>query len=208
MVWVAFSLFLFLSFWTIDSAFLCRWFILRITRGPTIYSMATRQYFSTQRGKIPSHVLSEWIDVSIIAEVTKRVGKLIYFPALLFLLIILANNNLFYFFPWPPTYYVFVICHFGVAAASVIILQRAARKARNLSMEILEQKLNQLKAGSAVTEAQMHQHDISETEALLHEIRSLKKGAFGGFWSNPVLGALLVPSGGTALIEIIKQFIK
>jgi hypothetical protein len=95
-----------------------------------------------------------------------------------------------------------------VAAVSVVILQRAARQARAQSMEILEQKLNQLKAGAVVTEAQKKQHDINETEALLDEIRSLKKGAFGGFWSNPVLGALLVPSGGTALIEIIQYFVK
>ena len=28
------------------------------------------------------------------------------------------------------------------------------------------------------------------------------RGAFVGFWQNPVIGALLVPSGGTVLIEL------
>jgi hypothetical protein len=208
LVWIAFSLFLFLSFWTIDAAFLCRWFILRISQGPTLYSLATRQHFSRQRGQVPYHVLSEWIDVSVIAHIAERVGMLIYFPAVLFLLIILANNSLFYYFPWPPTYYVLATCNLAVAAASIVILQQAARKARDQSLQVLQEKLNQLKAGAAISEAQKKQHDIKETEELLDEIRSLRKGAFGGFWGNPVVGALLVPSSGTALIEILRYLIK
>lgn len=205
---IAFCLFLFLSFWTLDAAFLCRRFIIRITQGPTLYSLATQQHFSRKRGQVPFHVLSEWIDVSVIAEITERVGMLIYFPAGLFFLIILANDPLFYYFPWPPIYYVMAFCNFGVSAASIVVLQRAARKARAQSMEVLAQKLNQLKSSAAATQAEKKQHDVNETEALLEEIGSLKKGAFGGFWQNPVVGALLVPSGGTALIEIIRYFVK
>jgi len=208
LVWLTFCLFLFLSFWTIDAAFLCRWFILRISQGPTLYSMATREHFSRQRGQVPYHVLTEWIDVSVIALITERVGRLIYFPAVLFLLMILANNSLFYYFPWPPAYYVLSACNFAVAAACVVILQRAARRARDQSLAALQEKLNQLKAGAAATEAQKKQHDIAETEELLDDIRRLKKGAFGGFWGNPVVGALLLPSGGTAVIEILRYLAK
>jgi hypothetical protein len=208
LMWPAFCLFVFLSFWTIDAACLCRWFIQRISQGPTDYSLATRQHFSKRRGQVPYHVLSEWIDVSIIAQITERVGRLIYFPAVLLLLLLLSNNGLLYYFPWPPAYYVLVTCNFVVAAASIVILQNAARRAREQSVQVLEEKLNQLRAGSAATEAQKKQHDISETEDMLNEIRTLKKGAFGGFWSNPVVGALLIPSGGTALVAIIQYLVK
>ena len=75
-------------------------------------------------------------------------------------------------------------------------------------MEVLLEKLNQLKAGAATTETEKRQHDISETRELLDAIRNLKRGAFGGFWGNPVVGALLVPSGGAALVEIIRYFAK
>lgn len=208
LVWAAFSLFLFLSFWTIDAAYLCRWFILRICQGPTFYSFATRQHFSRQRGKVPYHVLGEWIDIQVIAQITERVGLLIYFPAGLFLLLLLGSNSVFYYFPWPPMYYVLAAGDFAVAAASIVILQHAARRARDLSVVTLQRKLNQLTAGAAATEAQKRQHDVAETEKLLNEIRSLRKGAFAGFWGNPVIGALLVPSGGTALVEIIRYLMK
>jgi len=206
--WTAFCLFLFLSFWTLDAAFLCRWFILRISQGPTLYSLATRQHFSRQRGNVPFHVLSEWIDVSIIAQITERVGMLVYYPASLFLLIIMGNSNLIYYFPWSPIIYVMVISDFGVALASVVILRRAARDARDRSADSLKEKINQLKSGAVITEAEQKQHNIRETEQLLNDINSLRKGAFGGFWSNPVVGALLLPSGGTALIEIIRFLTK
>jgi hypothetical protein len=91
----------------------------------------------------------------------------------------------------------------AAAAASIVILQRAARRARDHSVTSLETKLNQLKAGTAHTEQQKEQHTVSETERLLEEIRGLNRGAFAGFWGNPVVGALLIPSGGTAIIELI-----
>ena len=201
---LAFILFLFLSFWTIDAAYLCRWFILRISQGPTLYSLATQQHFSRQHGQVPHDVLSEWIDVSVIASITERVGMLLYFPAVLFLLLILASHSLLYYWPWPPAFYVLATCNFGVAAASIVILQRAARRARDRSADALQEKLEQLKAGAAATETEKKQHDINETQELLEAIRNLKKGAFAGLWGNPVVGALLVPSSGTALIEIIR----
>jgi hypothetical protein len=205
---VAFLVFLFLSFWTVDAAFLCHWFIEWISQGPTNYSPATRLHFSRKRGQVPFHVLSEWIDVSVIAEITERVGNAVYFPACVFLLMLLANNNLFYYFPWSPVHYGMCIANIFLAAASIFILQRAARQARAQSLKVLEQKISQLKSSAAVTEAERKQFDIKETEDLLAEIRDLRKGAFRGFWDNPLLGALLVPSGGTALIEILKYLMK
>lgn len=205
---LAFLFFVFLSFWTLDAAFLCRWFILYISRGPTHYSLPTWAYFSRRRGYAPYHVLSEWIDVSIIAQITQQVGGLVYFPAVLLLLMLLSAHNSFYYFPWPTTYYVFFACNMCVAAASVFILQYSACKARDQSTETLQKKLNILRANAAATQAEKKRHDIQETEDLLEEIRTLDKGAFSGFWSNPAVGALLLPSGGTALIEIIKMLTK
>jgi len=204
---ISFLLFLFLSFWTLDAAMLCRRFINRLTRGPTVYSLATRQHFSRQRGGVAFHVLAEWIDVRIIAEITNQVGMLLYFPAALLLLILVASNNAIYYIEWRPIYRILVACHFALAAASVVVLQRSAVSAREQSIASLTEKINQLKARAAVTKEEKEQHNIFETEALLTDIQSLKAGAFGGFWSNPVVGALLVPSGGAGLIQIISYFL-
>jgi hypothetical protein len=203
-MWGAYFFFLFLSFWTIDAACLCRWFILRISQGPTLYPMATREHFSQQRGQVPHFVLGEWIDVKIIAMITERVSLLIYFPAVAFFLLILAHQTIFYNWAWPPSYYALTACNLAVSAASIVILQRAARQARDQSARTLEEKINQLKAGAAVSEEQKKLHTIDETERMLQEIRGLHQGAFAAFWGNPVVGALLLPSGGTAIIEVLR----
>jgi hypothetical protein len=43
---------------------------------------------------------------------------------------------------------------------------------------------------------------------MLDEMRSLRSGAFVGLAGNPVVGALLVPSGGTVLVQLIQRFLE
>jgi hypothetical protein len=206
-VWITFSLTLFLCFWTIDAARLCRWFIQCISEGPTRYPLATRKYFCQLSGGVPEDVLPDWVDVKIISQITERVGLLLYFPAVAFLILIMAHHTLWYDWPWPKVGYLIAICNFAVALASVVILQRAARRARDLSASNLEEKLNQLKAGTNATQEQWRQTAVTEGNRLLNEIRELNTGSFAGFWGNPVVGALLVPSSGGALLEIVRHFI-
>jgi hypothetical protein len=97
--WIAFPCFLFLTFWTIDAACLCRSFIQQISQGPTLYPLATREFFSSQRGRIPQHLLPEWIDVRIIADITQRVGTLIYLPSIALFLLLIAHHKSLY--NWP-----------------------------------------------------------------------------------------------------------
>ncbi len=205
-VMIAFLLALFLSFWTIDAARLCGWFIQCISQGPTIYPQATRQYFAQLRGNVPEHILADWIDVQIIAEITERVGRLIYFPVIAFSLLLLAHNTRLYNWSWPAAAYVIAGCNLVVAVASIIILQHAARRARDISAANLESKLHELKVGTDVTSADTKRRSVDEAQGLLNEIKGLNTGAFAGFWGNPVVGALLLPTGGTALIGLISYF--
>ena len=46
---------------------------------------------------------------------------------------------------------------------------------------------------------------IQQGKKLLEEMRELRSGAFVPMWENPIVGAILVPSGGTVLIEILTQ---
>ncbi len=203
----AFVSVLFLSFWTIDAACLCRWFIQCISQGPTIYPLSTRRHFARLCGKVPEHILADWIDVRIIAEITERVGRLIYFPVVAFSLLILAHHKLFYNWPWVGFGYVIAACNLTVAAASIVILQRAARRARDASATSLEEKLHALRAAADVTIEDTKKRSVDEAQRLLDEIKGLNTGAFAGFWGNPVVGALLLPTGGTALIELIHLYL-
>jgi hypothetical protein len=89
----------------------------------------------------------------------------------------------------------------------LIILQRSAKRSRVQAVVRLQTKLDRLREAVAVTEPQKAQKALGQAEKLLDEIQELDTGAFAGFWQNPLVGALLVPSGGTAIIELIHYFI-
>lgn len=199
--------FLFLNFWTMDAARLCQWFIEQISEVPTRYPKAARDYFSRIRGGAPKYVLNEWLDLRIIAELTERVGRLIYFPFIVFFLLLLARNNWWDRWSWPWTLVIVFGLNLALAVASVVILQHAARRARTAGLERLETKLNKLKAEMAPSEVEKKSVAVAQAEQLLEEMMALRSGAFAAFWENPVVGALLLPSGGTALVELLPYLI-
>jgi hypothetical protein len=198
--------FLFLTFWTMDSARVCRWFIEHLSEAPTRYPKATREFFSALRGGTPGHLLDEWIDLHLIAELTERVGRLIYFPFIVFFILLVSRNQWWDLWPWSVSLVVIFTLNLTLAAGGLIILQRSARRARVLAVERLRTKLDMLREAAAVTEPQKAQAALGQAEKLLAEIQGLDTGAFAGFWDNPLLGALLVPSSGSALIELVQYF--
>ncbi len=196
--------YLFLTFWTLDAARLCRWFIEHLSQAPCRYPKATREYFSALRGGTPGHLLDEWITLRLIAELTERVGRLIYFPFIIFFLMLVSRNQWWDLWTWSAPLVVIFMFNLLLASGGVFILQRAARRAQELAVSSLKTKLDRLREIVAVTEPQKTQNMFSQAERLLQEIQQLNTGAFAGFWENPLLGALLVPSGGSAIIELIQ----
>ncbi len=193
---------LFLTFWTMDAAQLCRWFIERLSESPAHYSDACRNYFQQLRAVRSENLLEEWIDLRLIAELTERVGRLIYYPFIIMFVLIISRNRVWDNWDWPVPLIAIFILNLLLAVWSVLILQRAARRARALGIESLEIKLNHLERSEAKSE---EAQSIQQGKKLLEEMRELRSGAFVPAWENPILGAILVPSGGTVLIEILTQ---
>ncbi len=195
--------FLILTFITIDAALLCRWFIRRLSETPTEYPLASSAYFSRLRGNVDKHYLDEWIDLQLIADLTERVGKLVYYPSAIFFLLLLARNEWWDHWNWPWWLISIYALNLTLAAASVVILQNAARKAKAEAEATLEAKVKQLQAAAAESETK---NNASQAERLLEEVRNLRRGAFVPFWESPVLGAILLPSGGTAFLQMLVWF--
>lgn len=196
--------FLFLTFWTMDAARLCRWFIEHLSEAPSHYPKATREHFSSLRGGMPGHLLAEWLDLRIIAALTERVGRLIYFPFIVFFILLIARNSWWDCWPWSAALVIVFILNLVLAVGGLLILRRAAQRARAFSLASLQTKLDQLRAAEAVTAQEKSQATLGQVEKLLDEIQGLNTGAFAGFWESPIFGALLVPSGGTAVLELIR----
>ncbi len=195
--------FLFLTFRTIDVAFLCQRFIQHLSEAPTDYSAATNRRLAYQRGGVTAEYLDEWIDLQLIADLTERVGRLVYYPFIVLFLLLLARNNWWDGWPWPTPLIIVLTCNLALAVASVVILRSAARKAKAAAEATLEAKVKRLQAECAPTPKQ---NEASQSEQLLDEIRHLRRGAFAPLWESPLLGAVLIPSGGTVLIQLLLWF--
>jgi hypothetical protein len=197
----SFSL-LFLTFMTIDAARLCQWFIRNVSKTPTDYPLATTAHFSSLRGHMDGRYLDEWIDLQLIADLTAHVGRLIYYPFIVFFLLLMARNEWWDRWPWPLPWAIITIfvCNLTLAAVSVMILQTAARKAKRDAEASLEAKVKRLQAATAGSQAQ---NNANQAAKLLEEIHTLRRGAFVPFWENPVFRAILLPSGGTVVLQVL-----
>ena len=146
LIWGAALAFVILAFLTVDAARLCRRFILNLSRDSTEYPEATLRNFSRQRGNIGPEHLDEWIDLHLIAELTERVGRLVYYPAALLFVLLLARNSWWDCWSWPVALVLIFGFNFALAIASVVILQRAAKQAKRTAEESLTKKLKHLQA--------------------------------------------------------------
>jgi len=191
--------FLFLTFWTIDISRLCAWFIDCFSRGRTLYPKSTLEYFSRLNGGMNPNLLPEWIDLRLIADLTETVGKLIYFPFIILFLLLLARNSWWDRWSWSWGLLVFFSLNLALAVISVVVVQRAAHRAKRSRLATLEAQLNQLQVTSSGGEKE--ERAIALGKKLIKDVQQLKTGAFADFWENPIIGALLVPSGGTVIVE-------
>jgi hypothetical protein len=196
--------YLFLTFWTLDAARLCRWFIEHLSQAPCRFPKAAREHFSSLRGGLPGYLLEEWLTLRLIAQLTDRIGRLIYLPFILFFLLLLARNPWWDLWSWSPILMLIFAFNLLLAAGGVFILQRSALRARARALDSLRAKLDRLREAASTREPEKSLNAISQGEQLLQEIQRLDTGAFSGFWQNPIVGALLVPSGGSALIELLQ----
>jgi hypothetical protein len=112
---------------------------------------------------------------------------------------LVARNELWDHWPWNPALVIMMTLNFVIALASVVVLQRAARAAKNAAEVRLTSKLKTLRAQVAPSSAQ---NDADQAEKLLDEIKSIRRGAFVSIWDNPVIGALLIGPGGLTLLQM------
>ena len=116
---------------------------------------------------------------------------------------LLARNSWWDAWPWPLFVFVAFGFNFTLALASVVILQCAAKDAKRVAEQSLEEKVRKLKARIAPSAAA---NDAAREEELLEEVQTLNRGAFVPFWENPVVGAIFLSSGGTTALQLFIWF--
>ncbi len=135
----------------------------------------------------------------LIADLTERIGALLWLPSIVLLLLLGARSAWWDRWSWTPGLLAVMSLNFLLVILCVVVVQQAARSAKRNARDQLTAKI---RLAAASTQPTPEANDAAQARELLGEIEDLHRGAFVGFWQNPVVGALLVPSGGTVLIEL------
>jgi len=141
--------------------------------------------------------------IRLIATRTEALGKLIFYPFIIWLILFVARIN--YFDNWHLPIGLGIILSLGAlyAWSSAFVLRRSAERARATTIQRLTKQL----AGTLADKAE-DQSLASQIEFALSEVRSSRQGAFAPFTQHPVLQALLIPFGGVGGIYLFDLLTK
>jgi hypothetical protein len=191
---LSFVLLVLLTFLVVDATLLCRWFIQTLSEQPTIWPEEVLKRESKARNMQPED-LREWLDVKCIAERTKTVGQLIYYPFLVLLVLIAARSSYFDQWDWPISVLLMygIISMFAIYCASTML--RTAENARQAELAFLRGKL-------LVAKGNDDRKRVEQLRQTIEEIENVREGAFAPLTQQPVVRVLLLVPGGTGLLSL------
>jgi hypothetical protein len=181
-----------LTFYVVDAIRLNSNFIRVVTGGVTEW----RPDISVGKGRIPpltEEDLSPYYDISFVAQRTKVVAPLIWYPLIVLAMMFVARSSYFDNWTWPTSLILVFALNATWAFGSAAFLRRAAEQLRETAIE----NLKVLRAESYKVEEKQKVFD-----ELITEIHGLKKGAFAPLSEQPFIRAVILPSGGLGLLAL------
>jgi hypothetical protein len=194
----------FLNLFILNVSRVSNWLIRELSRAPIIWPL--KLYAEAQVNlPVPKEILSDWLSVQFIANHTEVLGTLVYYPFLILLLFALAHYPVFAPWSYPPVFVAVFLYNFVIAIYTAISMERAAAKTR----EVILKRLNDRRVfvGSQIAAATGKPMKNPTLKEIIDQVKNLRRGAFLRFTQKPWVGALLIPLGGTGLIQLI-QFVQ
>lgn len=126
-----------------------------------------------------------WLDVKLIAAVTRPVGNLVWYPVVVLILIALARHPLFDAWSVPPALILVMALAVVYAIGCAWALRRAAERVR-------EEALHQLSAALLRAQGRTDAKDcIEPLRTMMASVIAARDGAFRPFSQQPVVQAML-----------------
>ena len=179
-------------FLVVDATLFSRSVVIRLTDIESHWPSETVKRFHLGRAN-----LEDWLDIKLVAERTRCITRLIYFPFLMLALLIVSRSPIFDNYSFTPTLAIAQGILLAIIIGSVVSLRNAAEQARKKAMEHLSEKI--MAAGHT------DPNRANQLEKLRTEIRDMQDGAFAPPLSQPVVKAVLLPLvsyGGAWLVQL------
>jgi hypothetical protein len=190
------------TFWIIEVSRCCAWFIRRLSQASTRYPHTTLEHFKRQYAIDDDALVEEWVDLQLTADLTEPIGKLIYWPFLAVMLLVVARMHWWDHWTWPWPLMVIFALNLALAATGSIYLRLTAMNIRREALKNFETKVNLKKRMAARS---LPEHEADQAEALLAEIKNLRRGAFAPLAQNPLVGAILMNSSSLVVLQLLAQ---
>jgi hypothetical protein len=190
-------LFLGLNFLVVDTSLLCRKFIKRLVEGETIWPQEKLLQESYDR-RVREDLLPDVLDIKLVAENTRVIGRLVFYPFAVLVLMILARYSYFDRWDWPLSIVLIVVLNSLFALMSVYAMRNAAEQAKRAAVERLKTKLLHV-------QGQEDKRAESQLRVMIDEVLANRVGAFAPLTQHPILGAVLMPVGGVGILVLLER---
>jgi hypothetical protein len=141
--------------------------------------------------------------VRLIAMRTDAVGKLIFYPFIVWLVMFISRFDYFDNWRTPPGLAVVISLGALYAWTSAFLLRQSAESARTCVTDRLKDLLF-----LTLKDKKPNSDRMKQIESVLGEVRSIKEGAFAPFTQHPLVQSLLVPFGGVGGIYLVEFLTK
>jgi hypothetical protein len=191
-----------LMFFVVDAVRLCERFTEHVCRRTDWPPELTRRA-AADHGLAPAD-LDEYLDVEIIGRRSEVVLGLIYYPFIVLGIMIVSRNSYFDNWDWPAALLLIFAANAAYALVCGWVLRQACERARRSSVQGVRNRIRPLIGSKAPDDEERRARLV----ALAGEIEANRRGAFASFSHNPVIRALLLPSGGFGLWALLEYFSK
>jgi hypothetical protein len=200
-LWLCVIVTVYLNFLVVDATRLCVRFVEQLARLESPWTRSILELAAANWGTDELEA-RELLRMWLIEQRTAVVGPLVLYPALVVGLMLVARSAFFDAWNMPPC----LVAIFGLFGLYVVgcavILRRAAQGARDVSLARLRDRAWYLR-GSDSPKAEQQR---TKLEATIERIEALSDGAFAPLAQNPIVGAVLVPSGSFSLLGLLEAW--
>jgi hypothetical protein len=197
------ALYSLLLFAVVDAVRLIDTLAAKLVYGKAQYAVGVVDSWQRQLG-LPSDpttrsYVAEWLNVRLIADQTESTVRLVYFPFVILAIALVARSQIFdnWHTPWSLTI-IFAIGA-GYTAFAIVHLRRTAERVRSIASEWMAGQLLALRGNTAIT-----QNVQKQLEALLDDVKNIRKGAFLPLPQQPLWKAVLLPLSGFGGVEALQ----
>jgi hypothetical protein len=183
---VSVLLMIFFLFLVVDATRLCLTWINKVQQPDVRWTGDTVQEWSRALD-LPPDQASDCLKVRLIGERTAVVGRLLYYPLVVFLLMLLARSSYFDDWSFPLALAIVMGTNFAIAIGAAVKLNLAARQARHEIVADLRKKGHALKRDLPQPVA-----TPEGIERLIGDLEQLKLGAYQAPWEQPFVRATIV----------------